>query len=213
MPAISVNNHWKECMGGLAFSLILHSVVLYALWKQPLPITPVKFTTMSVSIVVPPERQSTTKPQPSIFPKHIEKPKDNLMVSQAQSENPAVSVAPAPVATTQVEAAIQPLPALLPLEPVVISSELSLICPGWVEPAYPVLSRKMGETGLVVLRVEINESGKVASAKVERSSGYPRLDNAALETVLTWHCVPPRRNGKPTQAIAYQPFNFVLQGK
>jgi protein TonB len=52
----------------------------------------------------------------------------------------------------------------------------------------------------------------VDTAVVIDSSGYPRLDEAAMTAVKDWHCRPPLRDGLPIRAIALQPFNFVLQG-
>jgi protein TonB len=65
---------------------------------------------------------------------------------------------------------------------------------------------------VVVLRVELSESGNVAVARVDRSSGYTRLDDAALVAVRTWRCLPATRNGQPVRAVALQPFNFILNG-
>ena len=61
-------------------------------------------------------------------------------------------------------------------------------------------------------RVELDDTGRVTSAKVQNTSGFARLDEAALSAVLKWQCTPPTRNGQPVRAVALQPFNFVLQG-
>jgi protein TonB len=79
-------------------------------------------------------------------------------------------------------------------------------------PSYPPLSRRLGEEGKLVLRVELDESGHISVAQVINSSGHKRLDDAAMAAVKTWRCNPPRRNGIPVRAIALQPFNFVLHG-
>lgn len=100
----------------------------------------------------------------------------------------------------------------MPAGPVTLSSELSVSCPKLEAPVYPAISRRMGEEGKLVLRVELNEKGYVDNAKVINSSGYERLDNAALTAVKGWHCNPAQRDGQPARAIALQPFNFVLQG-
>ena len=87
-----------------------------------------------------------------------------------------------------------------------------MACPQRSAPNYPATSRRLGEMGLVVLRVELSETGQVAVAKVQNSSGFDRLDEAALAAVRTWHCTPPTRSGQPVRATAMQPFNFVIQG-
>ncbi len=50
-------------------------------------------------------------------------------------------------------------------------------------PRYPALSEENGEEGPVVMELHIAE-GKVGTAKIVKSSGYSRLDNAAHRAVL-----------------------------
>ena len=47
-------------------------------------------------------------------------------------------------------------------------------------PAYPRMSRRMGEQGTVLLRVFISAEGRAEKADIRTSSGYARLDEAAL---------------------------------
>jgi periplasmic protein TonB len=78
-------------------------------------------------------------------------------------------------------------------------------------PAYPSLSRRMREEGKVLLDVHILEDGRVGEIKLRRSSGFSRLDQAALSAVKRWRYVPARQGGK---AIAYwyvQPVQFTLR--
>lgn len=100
----------------------------------------------------------------------------------------------------------------MPAGPVTLSSELSVSCPDLASPAYPALSRRLGEEGKLVLRVELDETGRISKATVVESSGYSRLDNAALSAVKTWRCRPATRDGRAVPAIALQPFNFVIEG-
>lgn len=97
-------------------------------------------------------------------------------------------------------------------DPVVLSAELVVVCPERTPPRYPAISQRLGEAGTVVLRVELDEQGKVSAAHVSASSGITRLDAAALDAVRTWRCSPAMRHGHPVRAVAVQPFNFVLQG-
>ena len=84
--------------------------------------------------------------------------------------------------------------------------------PGAFAARLSLLSKRMNEQGKVVLRVELGEDGRVANAEVKTSSGYRRLDDAALNTVKTWRCKPAMRNGVAMRAVALQPFNFILEG-
>ncbi len=51
---------------------------------------------------------------------------------------------------------------------------------------YPAGSRAAGEQGVVVLRITVNASGRPTAVSVGISSGFPRLDRAAVEG--GWRC-------------------------
>jgi protein TonB len=96
--------------------------------------------------------------------------------------------------------------------PVALASELALVCSERRAPPYPSVSRRLGEAGRVVLRVELDATGRVLEAQVVNSSGFARLDAAALAAVRNWRCEPPRRDGQAVGAVALQPFDFTLDG-
>lgn len=63
---------------------------------------------------------------------------------------------------------------------------------------YPLLSVMNGEAGNVVLDFRINVDGSVADVKVVRSSGYARLDGAAVDAVTGhWRYKPLFSGGQP----------------
>lgn len=78
-------------------------------------------------------------------------------------------------------------------------------------PSYPPASRRAGERGKVIVRVLIGTDGLAAQAELWQSSGYDRLDRAALETVRRWRYVPGKRNGIPEAMWFNVPINFVLE--
>lgn len=174
-----------------------------------------------------PKPQEDPKPEP---PRSIPKPEPVFKLSsktqpiKEQSKQQLVAEAPVlsqsePVASPpphepepeRIEGPAAPS-GPISVAPVILSSELSLTCPKLSAPTYPRLSRRLREEGTVILRVQLDETGRVTLAEVTNSSGYKRLDEAALGAVKTWRCNPPRRNGQPARAIAMQPFNFVLPG-
>lgn len=53
------------------------------------------------------------------------------------------------------------------------------------QPVYPLISRKRKEQGTVTVLLEVT-SGKVSDAKVESSSGSPRLDESAVKALRAW---------------------------
>jgi len=96
--------------------------------------------------------------------------------------------------------------------PVTLEGQLAAICPERQAPVYPLLSRRLGEAGNVVVGVELDAEGRVAAARIQTGSGFSRLDAAALEAVRSWRCTPARRDGRAVATVALQPFEFLLQG-
>lgn len=78
-------------------------------------------------------------------------------------------------------------------------------------PGYPRISRRNGEQGTVIVRVFISTQGAPEKAEVRTSSGFARLDQAALEAVQRWRFVPGRRNGTPEAMWFNIPVRFILE--
>ena len=77
------------------------------------------------------------------------------------------------------------------------------------EPPYPRPSILQKEEGVVRVRVTISPHGEVGEALIERSSGFPRLDEAALKAVRRWLFAPARRGeqaivGSMVVAVRFQ---------
>jgi TonB family protein len=66
-------------------------------------------------------------------------------------------------------------------------------------PQYPPSSRRIGETGTVVLKLHVLEDGTVADAAIEKSSGYPDLDYAAFYESFRWRLDPGTVDGAPAR--------------
>ncbi|NOT57411.1 MAG: energy transducer TonB [Deltaproteobacteria bacterium] len=79
------------------------------------------------------------------------------------------------------------------------------------KPPYPVMARRMGVQGTVVLRVHVHADGSVIAAAIARSSGSELLDDSALRTVREqWRFVPARLNDEPVESWVEVPIRFVL---
>jgi protein TonB len=78
-------------------------------------------------------------------------------------------------------------------------------------PRYPELARQRGWEGTVLLRLYIAADGRVTEAKVEKTSGYPILDAAAVTTVRTWHGYPATRGGRPVATEELLPVRFAMR--
>ena len=79
------------------------------------------------------------------------------------------------------------------------------------QPAYPAQSRRMGEQGRVELLVYILPNGKIGEARIAHSSGYQRLDDAAVKEALkNWRLLPNEVNGTPIGSWATLAITFRL---
>ena len=79
-------------------------------------------------------------------------------------------------------------------------------------PRYPVESRKKKEQGTVVMKLLLDTEGKVAEISLQKSSGFARLDQAALAAVKRWRWSPIIRNGGPVMVRGVVEIPFVLEG-
>lgn len=198
-----------EHSAGLLLVLALHGAALWGLWHHRLLPTPTDAATVFVNFIAPPAPPKAEMPaaaaKPRSQPAEVPPPRQVVVADLPSAAPDSVAAPPAPTSA--------PAPVIAAaVGPVTLGTELSVSCPERTAPTYPLLSRRMNETGTTVLRVELDEQGHVSSARVATGSGFERLDQAALTAVKTWRCQAPSRNGQPLRAVALQPFKFVLQG-
>ena len=123
---------------------------------------------------------------------------------------PTGSLNPAPVALVPVAEA----PAAPAAPPAPSANQLPSSNADYLQnpkPAYPPLSKRLGEQGKVIVRVLIGADGTPQKAELRQSSGFERLDQAALNTVLKWRYVPGKRAGVAEEMWFNVPINFVLE--
>ncbi|MBO9647433.1 MAG: energy transducer TonB [Variovorax sp.] len=60
---------------------------------------------------------------------------------------------------------------------------------------YPAESRENNEQGTVIVRARTSPDGKPMAVEVKQSSGYPRLDRSAVDTVRKWQFKPTPDDG------------------
>jgi protein TonB len=206
-----------ERAAGLVLVLVLHAAALYGLMNARVIPVPDEVLTLFVETITtpsPPRAAELPKPARPEKPRPVEQPQPRQLVAEAPVVAPSEPVAPPPPPAPVMEAppAPAPAPAPKPAGPLSLGTELAVSCPQRTPPAYPPLSRRRGEEGKVVLQVELDEQGAVSAARVAASSGFDRLDEAALNAVKSWRCTPASRDGQPVRAVALQPFKFILDG-
>ena len=78
-------------------------------------------------------------------------------------------------------------------------------------PPYPPMSKRLGETGRVIVRVLIGPNGRAQEARILRSSGFERLDQVSIEAVRGWRFDPAAYRGVSETLWIQIPINFVMQ--
>ena len=79
------------------------------------------------------------------------------------------------------------------------------------KPPYPLIARRIGAQGVVVLRVFVHANGTVGNVIVSQSSGFTVLDESASKTVRErWRFLPARLDGQPVESWVEVPIRFVL---
>ena len=76
-------------------------------------------------------------------------------------------------------------------------------------PVYPESARRLKQEGRVLLDVALNEAGKVIQVQVARSTGFPVLDEAAIQAVRNWTLDIPAH---PERRL-FIPVTFKLESK
>jgi len=157
------------------------------------------------------------KPPPKVRPKSKPAP---LPVAQAPSRHP-IETAPTPPAPAPEAAPTPPAPAPAASPPAAAPGKptMALSAPKNVshldcriaQPDYPMLSRRRGESGTAYVRFVVGLTGRIEDVELKKSSGYDRLDAAAVAAMHDSSCKPYLENGEPVRAAYTQPFAFSLQ--
>ena len=124
----------------------------------------------------------------------------------------AIEATNAAIAASAVETPPPPPPAAVSSSGTTSVPEMSDVA-YLVQPAphYPPESRRIHEHGLVVLRVIIDESGHAKEVEIYRSSGHPRLDEAARSAVARAVFKPYMDGGVARASAAIVPIEFSLR--
>jgi len=78
-------------------------------------------------------------------------------------------------------------------------------------PVYPRIARESGWEGTVVIRVTVLADGTPEIVQLRKSSGYPILDDAAIDAVHRWEFVPAKDGNISVPSIVEIPINFDLR--
>lgn len=79
------------------------------------------------------------------------------------------------------------------------------------KPDYPMIARRRGYEGEVLVKVWVLKNGKVGDTKLEKPSGYNILDDSALDAVKEWEFIPGKKNGEAVSSWVTVPITFRLK--
>ncbi len=130
----------------------------------------------------PPPPQLETPPPPFVPPPEI--------VIQTEA-------APTNAITTQNVVKAPPPPVVVPHQ--TVSSPASIGRPHVCTQNYPDISVRLNEEGTTTLSFHIAVDGSVNNVAVAKSSGFPRLDEAALSCAGRWRYKPAMQDGNPVE--------------
>jgi len=130
----------------------------------------------------------------------------------ADGEEPRlVEEAPAPEPVQPEPETVEPAPVEpAPVAPVASSiAQAPELLPGQPAPRYPASALRRGESGTVVLRVQVDAEGRAGDVEIVERSGSRELDRAAAEAALRWRFRPARDGeGRPLPGEAIVPVEF-----
>nr|WP_157610055.1 energy transducer TonB [Variovorax sp. Root434] len=156
----------------------------------------------------PPPPQPKAKAPPPPRPQAIREPKPT-----PAPQAPVGTTEPPPPATPPAPPAPPTPPAPPPAPPAPPAVQMPSSNADYLQnpkATYPAMSKRLGEQGKVIVRVLVGVDGLPKSAEVKKSSGFDRLDEAAVEYIMKCRFVPGKINGV-VQAMSYDaPVNYVL---
>jgi len=192
---------------GVSFVVLLHAALVYALITGlayrvvrvlPVPIVAKIIAQQSPTQTTPPPPTASFKPPPTPF----------IPPPEVQIAKPPPT--PASTAITNVTAVRPPTPAPAPQ---VVRNLPHVDLASSEAPDYPADSRRLGEEGSVTLQVLVDPSGRATDIKLVQSSGYPRLDQAAIKGIKEgyYRFVPGTIDGKPQPMWLTFTYHWKLQ--
>ena len=172
--------------------------------------------------IEPPAPKITPKtpvsPAPPIPPKAVKKAEARAPAPQPLAIADPTPSPNAPTGVTTPQPTSAPIGTATADGPVGPASQQGIQLPssdaGYLQnptPPYPALSRRLNEQGKTIVRVMIGVDGLPQRAEIAKSSGFDRLDQAALATVMRWRYVPGKRGGVAEAMWFNVPINWVLE--
>jgi protein TonB len=187
----------------------MHTPMLVSLVSNPITEPIVDSIVPVVQAPAKPKKTLVEKKKLPIVEKAIKEITPEARVNEV---SPVIESAAAEMAglTKAVETVAEVTPVKSQTEPVVEPPHFGAAYLNNPAPAYPSLARRLSEQGRVLLKVLVTEEGLAAMVEIDTSSGYNKLDQAAIEAVKKWSFIPAKRSNQPISAYVLVPIKFSL---
>lgn len=162
-------------------------------------------------VAQPPPPQAQPQ-QPTPQPKMVAAPRptDSPMTAPPPEE----PVRPAPPQPSAAPPTLAAAPSAAATGPAVTPPNFTAAYLNNPGPQYPYVSRRKREQGIVKLHVFVNAAGRPEKVEIQRSSGFPLLDQAALDIVKNrWRFAPAKQGDKAVSAWVVVPLEFELKDR
>lgn len=172
---------------------------------------------LMVDTIVPPEPPPPPPPPPAAPKRIAPAPAPVIAAAPTPTAAPATFVAPPPEPVPP-PVNIAPAP---PAPPAAVPAPPAPAAPRQIAPSavryvklpelnFPALSKRARESGTVVLRITVDVEGRLRGATVHRSSGFERLDQAALSDIRSARFAPYMEDGKAVEWQTLAPLAYEL---
>jgi protein TonB len=195
---------------GIAFALSMEAAIVYVLLVTlgyvDVPLARPPLTIVNVAQL--PQNQDVPPPPPQTFePPPLVPPIAPVVELTYVPPTPPTAISlPPPVPPLEVPREVTPS------TPPVVFTPARAIAATHTIPEYPPLSRRLREQGTLRVKLDIDERGTVTAATVIRSSGFQRLDEAAVSWIKShWRYTPAKRGPMPVVSTLETIVEFRLQ--
>jgi protein TonB len=191
-------------MAVFAAILVVHGLVIWA-FITGLATSGAKYMAHILQTnIIETEKQKELPPPPP--------PVDLKIHPPVQVIAPEVSInIPVEPPVVTVPKPVPPPPPRAPPPPPPPPTKLAVTYKPDVEDFYPDAARRANQEGRAMVKLCINATGKIDSADIETTSGFPMLDEAAIKVGKAFRFKPPTQLGKPVAVCTDLPVKFELK--
>jgi len=206
----------------LALVVVFHVIIGIGLVKTmnvrlpALPVTPPPIDLVPTDVVTPSVPPPTALPVTRLPPPAIAVPLPDVPATPPPLPNQVTTTTAAsdPVARVAPHGTTATGPATPDIgtgSAVPARVRAAALVDGCVKPAYPAQAARNGDSGTVTLALLVGVDGKVSASRIERSSGFPQLDKAALNALSRCAFNPAMQGDVPQAGWAQVAYTWTLE--